>query len=64
MVLNREIKARAGENRFFIKDTVVNEGFVDTPNMILYHFNIGHPVLDKDSQLYHLKMKLKNLLNR
>lgn len=52
LVLNRQIKVKGGENRFFIKDKIVNEGFRDTCNMVLYHFNIGHPVLDLDSKLY------------
>lgn len=50
LVLQRKITAKLGEDRFFITDRVTNEGFKPEPLMILYHFNIGHPVLDKGSE--------------
>lgn len=50
LVLCREIEAKLGENRFTIRDTVRNEGWRTEPFMILYHFNIGFPVLDAGSR--------------
>ncbi|MFW5999565.1 MAG: aldose 1-epimerase family protein [Halanaerobiaceae bacterium] len=45
LLLEREVGSYLGENRIFISDTVRNEGGSKTPHMILYHFNIGHPIL-------------------
>lgn len=51
LVLTRRISTKLGENRLWIDDSVENEGFESTPLMILYHCNIGFPVVDVDSQL-------------
>lgn len=39
-----------GDNRILIEDTIENLGYVTTPHMILYHCNIGYPVLDENAQ--------------
>ncbi|MFW6035319.1 MAG: aldose 1-epimerase family protein [Halothermotrichaceae bacterium] len=52
ITLSRKITAVLGENKIIIDDIVTNEGFTKTPHMILYHFNIGHPILGKESILY------------
>lgn len=51
LVLHREIRAGQGENRFFIEDVIENQGFSDQEFMLLYHFNIGHPIVDAGSRL-------------
>ncbi len=51
LALYREISVRVGENRIRIRDTVVNEGFKPAPLMILYHVNVGHPILDAGTRL-------------
>ncbi|MGC8631661.1 MAG: aldose 1-epimerase family protein [Thermoprotei archaeon] len=48
--LNRQIKVNFGEKSFDINDTVTNEGFSKTPFMILYHFNLGYPLLSPNSK--------------
>jgi hypothetical protein len=40
-----------GENRLVIEDRVENLGFQSTPHMILYHCNIGYPLLDEHAKL-------------
>jgi len=50
LVLKRSIYAFAGEERLFIRDEVVNQGNAPTPHMMLYHINVGFPVLDSDSR--------------
>lgn len=50
LLLHRRISARLGENRLFIEDVVENEGFENTPHMILYHINIGFPILDETAK--------------
>lgn len=52
LVLNRTISMKAGENIVHIHDEVSNEGFEDHEHMMLYHFNIGYPLLDKESKFY------------
>lgn len=49
--LTREITAKLGENRFTLHDVVENLGTRPEAHMILYHFNIGFPLLDAGSVL-------------
>ena len=51
LVMYRSICTYAGENRIYLEDRVVNEGFKRQPHMILYHFNLGHPLLDNGTIL-------------
>jgi len=51
LVLRRRISARAGESRVTIEDEVENEGFEPEPLMVLYHINLGWPLLDETSRL-------------
>lgn len=43
---HRRISTTLGTNRLRIQDTVVNQGSVRWPHMMLYHFNVGYPLLD------------------
>lgn len=49
--LIRRIETRVGSDDIHLVDRVVNHGFYETPHMILYHLNLGHPVLDQGSRL-------------
>jgi hypothetical protein len=49
--LTRTITAKLGENRFAIHDVVENLAGRPEAHMILYHFNIGFPLLDEGSVL-------------
>lgn len=49
--LYREIRAKLGSSKLEIVDSVENEGFSTSPHMILYHINIGFPVVDEGSEL-------------
>ncbi|HOJ21123.1 MAG TPA: aldose 1-epimerase family protein [Armatimonadota bacterium] len=51
IVLSRKIFTRLGENRFWIHDRVENEGYQTTEHMLLYHINLGFPVVDEGSVL-------------
>ncbi|MBL8697819.1 MAG: aldose 1-epimerase family protein [Alphaproteobacteria bacterium] len=48
--LTRRIEARVGESSLVIRDRVVNEGFARTPHMLLYHINLGWPLLDEGAR--------------
>ncbi|MBA2345662.1 MAG: aldose 1-epimerase family protein [Rubrobacter sp.] len=51
LALHRTITVRAGESRIRIEDKVTNEGFDPQPLMLLYHINLGWPLLDEGSRL-------------
>jgi hypothetical protein len=51
LVLRRRITAGIGSTRLRVEDSVTNEGFVDTPHMLLYHANLGWPLVDADARL-------------
>ncbi len=50
MVLRRKISTTLGAKSFHIYDEIENEGSYEQPLMILYHFNIGYPVLSPNSR--------------
>lgn len=52
LVLRRRIAASLGSNRIRIEDVVANEGFEPTPHMLLYHFNLGFPLVSESSRLH------------
>lgn len=49
--LIREIRVILGEAAIHIKDIVVNEGFQPTPQMMLYHFNLGFPFISDHTEI-------------
>ena len=49
--LVRRIEADVGGDEIRIHDRVVNHGFADTPHMVLYHLNVGYPLLDEGTRL-------------
>lgn len=51
LVLRREISAVLGGNALYLTDVIENEGFLPRPLMLLYHINIGWPLLDEGSRL-------------
>lgn len=51
LVLKRTILTKCGSTEIEIEDEVANEGFENTPHMILYHFNLGFPLISPDSTL-------------
>ncbi|MGA9350585.1 MAG: aldose 1-epimerase family protein [Anaerolineae bacterium] len=52
LVLRRRISTRLGSNKIRIEDVVTNEGFAPQPHMILYHFNLGFPLVSENSRLH------------
>lgn len=51
LVLSRRITARVGESALCIEDTVENQGWSPAPLMLLYHVNLGWPLLAESSRL-------------
>jgi hypothetical protein len=50
MVLKREISTCFGSKTLSIHDVVENQGFERQPLMIMYHCNLGYPLLDAGSR--------------
>jgi Domain of unknown function (DUF4432) len=51
LVLTRRYTARLGESRFFMHDEIENAGFLPAEHMLLYHINVGFPIVDEGSEL-------------
>lgn len=51
ILLRRTIETVYGKNYIKIHDEIINESFSVQPLMLLYHFNIGYPLLDETSQI-------------
>lgn len=51
MQLRREIKSVYGEKTIYLKDEITNCAFREEPMLLLYHFNMGFPLLDKSAEL-------------
>lgn len=51
LALRRKITTEYGKNRICIEDEIVNEGFSREPMMLLYHMNVGYPLLCEDSEI-------------
>lgn len=51
MVLRRSIETRFGEPSVTITDEIENQSFRPEPLLLLYHINIGYPLLDGGTEL-------------
>ena len=51
LILHRQISTALGSNVIDVRDSVTNEGFNIQPHMILYHCNLGFPLLGPDATL-------------
>ena len=51
LILQRKISCKYGENKITIENTVENGGFKREALMLLFHFNMGYPLLDEDAIL-------------
>jgi hypothetical protein len=51
LVLRRRIETRLGSSTIRIEDVVANDGFEPAPHMLLYHFNLGFPLVSEHSRL-------------
>jgi hypothetical protein len=51
LALRREISTEIGSSILTISDTVTNEGASSSPLMVLYHVNLGWPLVDEGTML-------------
>lgn len=61
LLLTREFECPVGGDEIKITDTVKNIGGEETPYMILYHFNMGYPLLSENSRV---SVKSKGVMPR
>jgi len=52
LVLHREIICSLKRNELVIRDRIENCGDQESPAMLLYHINIGYPLLSERSEIY------------
>ncbi len=52
IVLHREMKIYTEQNKIKIHDTVKNKGFKKSPVVMIYHVNLGYPLLDTGAKMY------------
>lgn len=51
LLLRRTVRTQLGSNRIDLHDTVINEGFAPQEHLILYHCNLGFPLLSPEAYL-------------
>ncbi|BCL79014.1 DUF4432 domain-containing protein [Ktedonobacteria bacterium brp13] len=52
IILTRTIRTTMGTNRIGIVDEITNESFSPVDHMILYHFNLGFPLISKTCRIH------------
>ena len=52
LTLERVLRVELGSNRLAVHDIVSNKGGMRRPHMILYHCNMGFPLLDMNAELH------------
>ena len=51
LVLRRSVSTKLGGKSLVVSDTVENEGFTDAYCMLMYHINLGFPLVDEGTRL-------------
>ncbi|MDD4101759.1 MAG: aldose 1-epimerase family protein [Kiritimatiellae bacterium] len=51
LACTREISTAYGDDSITVRDTIENEGFTPVPFMLLYHINLGWPLIDESVTL-------------
>lgn len=51
LVLKRKITSGIGADTVTVEDTLINDGFRDEEYCLLYHINIGYPMLDEGAKV-------------
>ncbi len=51
LLLTRRYETEVGTSSFSLCDVVRNDGYYPAPHQLLYHFNIGYPVVDDGAEL-------------
>jgi Domain of unknown function (DUF4432) len=49
--LTRRYETELGSRAVRLVDTISNDGWFETPHQLLYHFNLGYPLVDEGAEL-------------
>lgn len=52
LVMKRTITTSLASRSFLVQDSIENQGFLDTPLMLIYHLNLGFPLLTDRSRVF------------
>jgi len=52
LVLNRKYTFSYTENKISVEDNIVNEGDSESPLLVMYHCNMGYPLLSENAKVY------------
>ncbi len=58
LILRRKITSWLGKSEILLEDTIVNDSFQESPFMILYHINIGFPLLSPNCKFISVSEKI------
>lgn len=50
--LTRTVRIHTAENKIDFEDVIANEGGEEQPFMLLYHMNMGYPLLDENAEVF------------
>ena len=51
LVMKRRITSAIGDTHLVLEDTLYNEGYADAEYCLLYHINVGYPMLDEGARI-------------
>lgn len=51
LLMKRKITTTYPGKQIIVEDTIENQGFREEPAMLLYHFNVGYPLLDEGARI-------------
>lgn len=51
LVVTRTIETQAGSDELTLTDTIRNKGFTDAQYCMLYHVNVGYPLVDEGAEI-------------
>lgn len=51
LVLKRKVSSAIGAATVTVEDTIVNDGFAEENYCLLYHINVGYPMLDEGAKI-------------
>ena len=59
LILEREYVVPLFKNELYINDRIINFGASETPLQMLYHFNVGYPLLDENAEVKASSLKIE-----
>ena len=51
LVMRRKYTSKIGDDKVTLEDTLTNKAFTDAQYCLMYHVNVGYPLLDEDAKV-------------